>query len=257
MKKLLYLMMPIFAVVTLTACGQGPDSGLSASYTDDLTAFQLLELSHAAQADLGSFVSEVTADIRVSTVGISMEMPLTMTMALESEERARIAMEMTVMGMPTETLMYIRDGYLYSEMDVFGEVIRDVQPADFANDVVNVDMFDTTFLVEEMIHDYGLTVVDGGYRLFFDLNLDGLFSFLDDFDMMEDLFAFDAEEMGEWAMSMVMYLNEDLIPMTSEILLNVETEMMGMPMSLHIDMVMNIVEIGNVVIDFPAWLDEL
>jgi len=253
MKKFLVLMAPFFAIALLTACGEGGSS----SNTRELSALELLSLSHEAQDGLESFVMETTADISIAMVGLSMDMPMSMLIQVENENSMRMTMEMSMMGISSETLIYVRDGYLYSEMDLFGEIIRDVQPMNNPHQQLDLEMFDTTFLTEEFITYHEVTFPNDGYRLFFELNLDGLFSFLDDFELMEDLFDFSPEDMGEWAMTMVMYLDENHIPISSEMLLSVDADIMGVPLNIHMDMVISFIETDYVTIDFPAWLDEL
>jgi len=241
MKRLFVILAMLITVVSLTACNE------------NLDAFELLERSRVAQADLGSMIMDVDAQISMTLMGMPIDVPLTMRTEMESEERIQIHMDMSMMGMGINMTMFVRDGYMYSEMDMFGSVSRERSEIDMSlNEAMEmiemVDVFNTSFVVEDMIEDSTAERIDDGYRLELMLNLDGIMSFLENMELVNEFLDF-GETINEWNSVITFYIDENYLPISSEITMESD--------SITMDMTMTTVQLGNVNIDFPYWLDEI
>ena len=241
MKKIIIMMAMLFTIVPLTACNESID------------AFELLEHSHVAQAELGSIIMEMDAQINMSMIGMPVSIPLTMRMEMENEERMRMDMNISVMGMDMSMIMFLRDGYMYSEMNMFGMIERERSAVGIGvNEAMEmaemISLFDASFIADSMIEYSAAQRTDGGYRLELALNIDGVISFFENMELVNDFLDF-GETVDEWDIVMIMYINDDYLPISSELV--VEFEDMSMNMTL------TTVQLGNVTINFPYWLDEI
>lgn len=263
MKKL-FVMVAIHATMSLVAC-------------NSLDAFDLLALSHQAQeeADINSMTMEIEGQIGMSMEGMSMDMPLTMYIEAESEERMSIKTNMSMMGEESKTTVFLRDGYEYKETDDFsGKPQRTRSETDtvISTEMVEMieDIFNEGFLAnaEESVATSSAEKTDDGYRLAFTYNIEDLLSLLgetmteipgmEELGDIDALLDFDEEELGEWDIEMVMYIDEDYLPIRSNITLAGELSVtdMGMEMDMTVEFtVMTTIE--EVTIDFPDWLDEM
>jgi len=77
----------------------------------------------------------------------------------------------------------------------------------------------------------------------------------DDYDMFAELFDFNEDEVDEWEVTMVMYLDEDYQMISSELNAELQLEIEGMTTTMVMVMRSTVVQIGNVVIDFPDWVE--
>jgi len=246
MRKLLVMVVMLFAVVSLTACGE------------NLDALELLELSYEAQADIDSFIVEMEADISVSVPGMSVSMLMTMRTEVESEARRRLDSSMLMMGEEMSETIFLRDGYEYSEESISGMVERSRSEADAVGATEMDDIFDTrNFISENMNEDSSAESTDDGYRLTFTLNMAGMMAFLEELDLMDDIFEFDFDEDDDWDVTMIMYIDEDYLPISSELAMEVETILEGTSGTMAVDLTITTVQIDQVIIDFPDWLDEV
>jgi FKBP-type peptidyl-prolyl cis-trans isomerase 2 len=249
MKKLLVMIM-VVAVISLTACGG-----------ENLKAFELLERSHEAQADIDSMMMEIDAQISMSVSGMSIDMPMTMHLEIESEDRLRMDMNMSMMGMDIETTTFLRDGYTYSETNLLGEIERARTEADRDSSMEIAGMLNTSSITKDMLEDSSAESTDDGYHLEFTLNNDGIMTLLGDLNLgdsdMTELFDFDAEELKDADVIMVMHLDEDYLPISVELNMEVEMTVEGMDTTMTINMTMTTIQFGHVTIDFPDWLDEI
>ena len=241
MKRLFVMFAMLFVFISLTACNE------------NLDAYELLELSHNAQADLGSMIMEIDAQIEMTMMGMPLELPLTVRMEVENEERIQMDMNMSVMGMGINMSMFLRDGYMYSEMDMFGNVSRErseigINMNEAMEMIEMIDVFNASFIGEEMIEDSIAERIDDGYRLELMLNLDSIMSFLESMELVNEFLDF-GETINEWNSVMILYINEDYLPISSE--LTMESE------SVTMNMTMTTTQLGNVIIDFPYWIDEI
>lgn len=241
MKKLFVVMAMLFTIISLTACNE------------NLDAFELLERSHEAQEDLGSMIMEIDAQVSLTLMGMPLEMPLTVRMEVENEERMHMDMNMSMMGMGINMSMFLRDGYMYSEMDMFGSTQRErtevgMNMNEAMNMIEMVEVFTSGFIGETMIEDSTAERIDDGYRLELMLNLDGIMSFLENMELVNEFLDF-GETINEWNAAMILYINEDYLPISS--VLTVESESVAMNMTI------TTTQLGDVIINFPYWLDEI
>ena len=249
MKKLIILTGMLFTVISLAACGGD----------ENLEALELLERSHEAQAELGSMIMEMDAEINMIMIGMSIDMPMTMRMEMESAERTRMDMNMSVMGMDMDMAMFLRDGYMYTETNLFGQVERERAAVGLGtNEAMEMaGLFDTTFIVEAMVEYSSAEQTDNGYRLELLLNMDGVMSFLGNMELIDDLIEIDEEEVDDWNVEMIMYIDEDYLPISTELTMEFDMTVEGMDSTMEMHMMMRTLQLGNVTIDFPDWLDEL
>jgi len=248
MKKFLVMLAMSCIVVLLVACS---GSGLD--------AVELMHRSVEAQdsLDINSMRMEIEIDINILVDGTMIEMPMTMIVEMESPERLRME-NITIMAPDTQLYeaTFIRDGYAYHE----GNENRTYWEAD--NSDFNLFGFDENLIpIEEgWIEDSSAEELDIGYRLTFMLNSEGAVGFLGDMDVagLGELFGRDESAIGTSEMSMIVYLDEDYLPTSVAVELEIELsiEDAGMPREMDFSKVLTL-SIEDVVIDFPDWLDEI
>jgi len=243
MKKLLLSLGMVMTVVLLTACGS-------------LDAFDLLDLYSEAEADIDSFVLEMVVDIGMSIEGMSVDMLMTVNMEAESEDRSRTDTSMEIMGQSEETTIFVRDGNEYAEERIDGGVVSRSR-SEF-NEGDSSELESTAiigFLSEDTTYDSSATREDDGYRLEFVLNLAGVSSLLEELelgDVVGD--QWDESEDDETANIMVMYLDEDYMPISFAIsLVEIDVIIEGEEATMTLDIGLTAEE--DVTIDFPDWLD--
>ena len=250
----------LFAVVLLAACGG-----------NSLDAFELLELSQEAQAeaDISGMTLELDALIEVDMTGMEMTLPFSILLEMESEERMHMDMNVTIPMAGEESMtMFIRDGYVYTDED--GRQTRtamdtsdDVDMTEFIE--LFEDLFGDDFDWEDFTASASAESTDDGYRLAFTYEIEDLIRLIAevmsdmpgaDIDGLIDEMTEDLGE-GEWDIAMVMYLDEDymLVSVEYTIVAEVSIEEMGETMEMTMDLTLSLT-IGDVTIDFPAWLDE-
>ena len=222
----------------------------------NLNALELLERSHQAQEEIDSMIMDVDVELGVSMPGMSVDIPMTMRLEMESEDRMRMDMNVSMMGMDMDTTTFLRDGYEYTEEEEFGVVNRSRSAVDTAGAIEAFEMFDTTFVTENMIEDSSASRTNDGYRLELTLDIDSMMPFFENLDMMDDLFDFD-DVFGDWHISMIMYIDGDYLPISLELNMEVEVAIEGMDATMVLNMIMTMVQFGDVTIDFPYWLDEM
>ena len=231
---------------------------LSAS-GESLNALELLERSLVAQADIDSMIMEVDAEINMAVPGMAMDIPMTMRMEMESEERMRTDMNIEMMGMDMQTTSFLRDGYEYTEENEFGIVNRSrsaIHPHDSTEIFDLLNILDTDLGLDNMITNSSASRIADGYRLEFDLDMSGLMSIFDNIDMMGEILDFD-EIFGDFVVTIVMYLDEAYLTTSMVLTIEMEVDIDGIMTAVNMTMSMTPVQIGDVTIDFPAWLDEL
>jgi len=245
MKKLLFGLVMMVTVILLTACG------------GNLDAFELLDLSREAEADIESLVVEIDADFEMSVEEDSVAMTMAIRLEVESEDQRRFDTSMEFLGQREETTTYARDGYMYVEERIDGDVVdrsRSELTDTSAADAENV--FFTDFLSESTVEDSSASSIDDGYRLEFILNMDGVSLIFDEFDLGEVASDQSDSDEEEFDNTMVVYLDEDYIPTSVEISMpGVDIIFEGEDATVVLGIMVTTVQIGNVTIDFPDWLD--
>lgn len=230
---------------------------------NSLDAFELLQRSHAVQEDVESMIMDIHADINMSMPGMSMDIPLTMRMEVENEDRMLMDMSISMLGMDMTTTTFLRDGYEYTEEIEFGIANRSrnaITPVDSLEMLEFFDMFnfDADSMLESMITDSSASRIDDGYRLEFELDLSGLMSSFGALAplMMDDLFDF-TDMFDGLVITLVMYLDGDYMLTSMELLMAMEIDVEGTMADMNMNFVATMVQVGDVTIDFPYWLDEM
>jgi len=250
MKKLLLLVAMLFAVVSLTACGE------------NLDALELLERSHETDP-YTTGIANLDADITILAEGMTFDTPLTLRLEVESEERMKMDMSITIpMDGNTNETTFIRDGYIYTEEDGARRTRSEVNASEIA-EIADSFSIDLELITESMIEDSSAERTDDGYRLEFTLNNEGLLLILNNVDMGDDeaggLFDdVDINNLEDSTTVMIIYMDEDYRLTSSETMLELEMSMeeMGVQMDMTMEMTITI-EATTVTIDFPDWLDEI
>ena len=259
----------LFTAVALTACGNN----------ESLDALELLELSHEAQAEAlaDGFIPmtvDVEMDVEIDMDGITMTMPVTMRIEVESEERMSMETSMEMMGQEMNMTMFLRDGYEYSEEPdpLTGQVERNRSEAssDITEAMEMAEMFELNFddASDDWFENTSAERTDDGYRLEFSLSMEGLTALVGDLDLpgmeeMEELFNLDNVDDDnvdddDFDYTLIMYLDEDYMPILTTLAFDVSmtVEEAGMSMDMTMAMTMTL-RIEDVTIDFPDWLDEV
>ena len=253
MKKLLATVTILTAVVSLTACGESLDLGDSTN--SNLTAFELLSYSTEAQAGVTSIIMEM--DFRrhfLISDGSTDDHSATMRMEIESEGKRRVDYEVAGVMSIVETI-FLRDGYMYTERersDSFDTPLRKRERVDAYGmmDIEGIDRyFDTSFITENMLESLSASRTDNGYRLEFAYNTEGIAAFISIVSGMDE----GINSLYDSDISKILYIDENYLPIFTEISMSInyggEQE--------ELVTTMTAVQIGDVIIDFPYWVDDL
>lgn len=270
MKKLIMTIGMLVAIMSLTACGINEDNN------GELDALTLLSLSQeriAQHGDRESAIMELDAIISMDMGLLEVSMPLQVYMELESLERSKTEITMSLMGMDMSLATFTRDGYQYIKSDEFGTLQQTRTPIDnvLVDDMSDLfNSIDFGEISESWIKESTATQTSNGYRLEFVYNTAGILAFIADFDMdlldmgeFGDLLDFDTDEldteqMEDWYVNLIIYLDQEYLPTSSTVIMFFETvvQEMGINVEMVMDMTL-VIRHEDVIIDFPAWLDEI
>ena len=244
-KKILMIMGISVSLLSLIACGGDNDS-----YND--SAFELFERSQEAMADIDSFIIALDLVTEGSVAGVSEETEMSLQMSLEmlSDTEARMSASGTVMGIEVD--FYFRDGYMY--MDLLGERNREAMDFEEAFEMTGGSLVEST-LEEEWIESSSVeSLEDGGYRLNFTLDPVGMLgpSFGDNIAGIP----FSEDMIDGGTVEMVFYIGADYHITHAEVEMNVTFIILGETMSMDISVDATYIQLGDVSVEFPAWLDE-
>ena len=232
------------------------------------SAFDLLERSFAAMEEVDSLSADLDVEMRFTAPGMSMDMPLDARIYIELLDdfnmHMDMSMSMSILGMEEQISMYWRDGYVYTVENGF--VTREL--ADEDDQMLMAPIGTTEFdsePFEDLITYATAERYSGGHRLEFIIDEDALMDLflgedlmdiLDEqdefgvFDMFDDMF-----EPGE--MSMIIYLDSDYIITSALFDMSVSFTMDGFDGTLGILADFNMDQVGDVTVDFPAYLDDI
>jgi len=244
MKKLLLILGILMTIISLAGCDRSLD------------AFQLLDRSHEVEID--SMVIEMTLDVEMFILAQdrSIGMSTMMRGERESENLWKSKTSIMIGGEYHETTTFVRDGNEYIEERIAGFVSNRTRSEFNDNDTSSGDMFFTQFITEDTTSDSLLTSIDEGYRLEFVLNIEGITLVLEELDfegisIQSDL---DEEKAHHTA---VIYLDEDYHPTSVEIALEgIDILFDGEEMILTLNLMITAIQLGNVTVEFPDWLDD-
>ncbi|MCL2422056.1 MAG: copper amine oxidase N-terminal domain-containing protein [Defluviitaleaceae bacterium] len=222
---------------------------------DGPTAYELLTKASDALLEAGSVL--MTADMNIAMVldGESLgtvQMTSVISQIIRSETDIDMKMESTttVEGETFQTVTYFRDGVYY--VDILGEQFRMPMPLE--------DLMGQTGLVEFPEHAViaqDTAVVGGRTQLSFTISGTAMEDFIS--SMMGEMFnllGLDGLNMQLSNMDITAVLDEDgtMHNMRSTMTLTMAFE--GISISMAMDMLTEVVQIGGVTIDFPANLDD-
>jgi len=245
LKKMLTFMGGAVLFLSLTACGSSYD------------AFELLENSHEVMADVDSMEMEFDIEVSVDAGFMSMTMPIDGRLAMDTNANMSMEMGMSMMELDMSMEMYFRDGYLYMNED--GQ--RDVMPMDVgtARDEMVGTLAIGTDIDENQVEEATVERIDDGYRLEFILDTDqGGIDFVDGFiEGFVSTLAEPGTRSDLESASMVIYLDEDYYHTSVQMEIELAMRIDGMDADVTVGMIMDVVQIGNVTVQFPAWLDDM
>ena len=251
MKKLITTITILIAVMSLTACGESLDLGDS---TNNLTAFELLNYSNEARAGT-SIIKELDTQSYTLTSGERMEdHSASVRMEIESEEKMRADYEATGI-MPIVKTFFLRDGYLYTETERSDSFDTPLRLRNRSDEYYMMDIdgmarfFDTNFITENMIESSSATRTDNGYRLEFTFNIEGISAFIYNAIGTDERI----ELLNDADLSKIIYIDENYLPIFSKVSkgLTLDDEQRELVAT------MTTIQIRDVVIEFPYWLDDL
>ena len=232
-------------------------SWLFLSNRNSLDAFALLESSHEAMEDIDSMIMDLDMQIRLTAPGISMDMPMNTRLYIEMlndfDFNMQMNMEMSILGSDESMSMYYRDGYFYTAQD--GLVTRELMDSsEAADNMMEMGSLFDSQLDSSMVESSSATRIDGGYRLEFTLNDDAMMDFLPQQDGM-DLFELGSNNFQAEEAVMVIYLDENYRQTTLRVDMSIPFTEDGISGTIAISTTLSYVQIGNVTINFPAYLD--
>jgi len=253
MRKLFVMIAMLFIVVSLTACDE------------NLDAFELLELSIEAQAEIYSMITETESQVDISMAYTTTYIPTSWRVEVESDERMRTDISTSVMGEHTHITTFLRDGYVYSERDDSFDEIQHSRVESDENALTMDDVFDARTITESMVEELSAPSTSDGYRLEFIFNIAGMMDYLELMEgrMYEDVLSLIEEELVEdFDMTMIMYIDENYHLTFAELVMRIELLVEGMDAEeidvlIEMSITVTTIQIGDVTIDFPDWLDEM
>lgn len=248
MVKKISMLVGLFALFFgLAACGNNYD------------AFELLQNSHEVMEGVESMIIEIDTEIDVDAGFMSMEMPISGRIYMEilSETEANLAMEMAmeIMDQPMDMSMYFRDGYLYTDM--MGD--RERTPMDMEEALealAGTGTFDVN-IDEDWIESSSAESTGEGYQLSFTLNEGAMIDMMGNQGDALGIDELSEDEIEIGRFTMVVYLDEDYYQTSSELDMEMTFTVEETDATMEIRMVMDIVQLGDVSVEFPDWLDQL
>ena len=256
MKKFIVMcILLVLCVGVLTSCG------------DDSEAFELYQQMMAAMADIESLDMDLNMTIDMDmTEFLGMTMTTVTTGNIRQVTRSETDMDMamdlttTMMGETTSMLMYFRNGVMYTEMEMFGEVIRysmSMPLEDFMAES-GTGMDDLLDFDEDAIKDFSISRQGGNTTIEFTLDgnavnnlMDQIMAQLESLAMYEDDMAI---EIGDVAMEVV--INSDGMLQFYRMVTDMSITVEGETFTMSMDTAMTVNSYNDVTIVFPDDLDE-
>ena len=241
-KKISMIMGLMVLFLGLTAC-------------DDSTgydAFELFERSQEVMEDIDSMIMELDLTTEVLAAGISNETEMNFRMSVEmlNDTEANVFLLGSTMGIELE--IYFRDGYMYT--DVMGERNREAMDFEDIVEMTGASLLESTLDVNLILSSSVERIEDGGYRLNFTLDPIAMFE-----SALGDNIAgvpFSGDMIDEGALTMVFHLDEEYYLTHAEVDMDVTFSILGETGSVMIRLVAEYIQLGDVTVEFPAWVDE-
>lgn len=245
----------ILSVGALISCGESSE------------AFELYQQMMENMANVESLNMDMTSTINMDMTEL-MGMTLTMVttgnirQVMRSETDIDMAMDLTtsMMGETTSMMMYFRNGVLYTEMEMFGEVMRYSMPMPLEELLAEGGggMDDLIDFDEDAIKDFSISRQDGNKRIEFTLDgnaindlMDQVMAQLEEFELTDDDTII---EIGDVTMEVVIDANGML--QFYRMIADMEITVDGESFSMSMDTVMTVNSYNDVTITFPDDLDE-
>lgn len=243
MKKILLTLGMLLVAITLTAC------------EGRLDPFELLTLTHEVEADIESIMMDIEVDMRWATSDETFNIPMTIHVEQENHDRWKTVITTTILEEHEEITVFEREGQTYTEMLLEGRVVNRFRAE--STESHDGDLFLTHFITPDTVDESSATSTDDdGYRLEFLLNLDGILAFLEAFNLAETISAPSALDEEDISGKMIIYLDELYQPTSIELNLEeIDLILDEEEVALTFEMVLTTVQIGDVTVDFPEWLD--
>jgi len=220
-------------------------------------AFARLGVANDILLDAGSFVMQSVTDMQIdienmTTLNTVMYGETATIIHSETEFSVRSEMSMSILGETNVRVQYIRDGAMY--MGVDSEWIRMDMGMDMGDLLAQTGLI--TFEEEAIISQ---TAREDGNNLILTFTLVG--------EAMENMMnamlsstgreELDGAEMQISEIIMVFTIDADGNLLSIDMLMDATTEILGLQVTMSMDMRSEIVQVGGVEIDFPAELDEV
>ena len=226
-----------------------------------LDAFALLARSSKVMEDVDSMIMDLDMQMRFTAPGIAIDIPLNARMYIEmlndSDLYMKLEMEMDMFGMTESVNMYFRDGYFYTVED--GNVTRELLDSEAALDQAmdNMMVMDSLFDFDsDMIESSSVRRIDEGYRLEFTLNNDATMDLLARQDGM-DMFDLNDSDFEDGDAVITIYLDENYRQTTFSLDMSIPFTEDGITGAVSMLTTLTYVQIGNVTVHFPDYLDHI
>lgn len=241
-KKILIIVGVSVSLLSLTACNSGGGS---------YTAFELYERSLEQMEDIDSLIIEFDMKAEYSVAGTSEQTDMSLLMSLEmlGEDNANLAASGSAMGIEID--LYFRDGYMYTE--AMGERSREAMDFDEAFEMTGGNLIGSTIEEDSIESSSVESIAGGGYRLNFAL---------DPVSMIAEAFGdsiagipFSEDMIDGGTIDMTFYIDADYYMTRAIIEMDFSFTMLGETMLIYMEMDATYVQLGNVTVAFPDWLD--
>jgi len=246
-----------------------------------MAAFGLIESSFAAMEDVDSLSADFDIEIELSAPGISTDIPITLRLYVEmlDDLNMQLDISMSIFGMLDQSTLYWRDGYMYTVENgvVSRERVDDTEQVDMDPSIT--DIFEPEDLRGLITSATSNRISGGGYRLelaidekllgdlFREQGIIGMFDVQDElgtFDELDEFELFDLFDLMSLLdvvlefeeMNVVVYLDSDYFISSASIDMAVAFIIDGFNISLDAYMDLTIDQIGDITVDFPAYLDD-
>jgi len=226
-------------------------------------ANDLLSRAHFGQDEFESAIVELDFDINMRSLGFSFNMPINLLFYIQASEmddfNMKLDLSMDLFGMEMQnTTTYLRNGYTYTVEN--GVVSREFTGLD-DNSYIN-SFHDGLATLENLVSDSRATRVSTGYLLEFTLDPSFLSGIMPDFDLgysdsEDDLGLFDSfGDLSEASDVLLrIYLAEDYEFQSATLETYLVVSEMGLSSTLYLTAQLNVIQLGEVVIEFPEYLD--
>jgi len=242
----------IAIVVTFSLISVGAFLIFGPLFSFNQNAFQLFQQSTRMMNTDESMMIDFYADTEITTVGLASEIPMTgrvyTEVINETEMHVMMEMETTAFGRWTDMTMVFRDGYIYT--DLSGEKSREsISLQDAFDEIAYLTMLDI-YINEDEVISSSVERMTEGYRLTFDLDATAMLYAMGEY--AEGLYMADIED-HTFTLTVDLDHHNQQVASTMEI--EIEFMEMNMPAHMHVSMRAEVVQVGEVTVSLPDWID--